>query len=187
MTPQHCSYHPVADRSAPIGRRVALTALAWVGVLGLAGCGFRLRGTGAPMAFSRLWINLPNPTETTRHLAAHLQGSGVAVQWSAPGPQDAPVDVVLDVAQDQRERVVVGTTSAGQVRELVLRQRVRFRLRTPGGRELIPDTELVQERELSFTETQVLGKETEEALLYSDMQQAIVRQWMARLAAIREL
>ncbi|WP_246316170.1 LPS assembly lipoprotein LptE [Tepidicella baoligensis] len=184
--PHH--FHPEAQgRGVTIGRRAALAALVSAGVFGLAGCGFRLRGTGAPMAFSSLWINLPNPTETTRHLAAQLQGRGVAVRWSMPGPQEAPVDVVLDVVQDQRERVVVGTTSAGQVRELVLRQRVRFRLRTPGGRELIPDTELVQERELSFTETQVLGKETEEALLYSDIQQAIVRQWMARLAAVRDL
>lgn len=186
MAPLHSSHLSTTVPAAPIRRRAALTALTWGALLGLSGCGFRLRGTGEPLAFTGLWINLPNPTETTRHLAAQLLGRGVAVRWSAPGPQEAPVDLVLDVAQDQRERVVVGTTAAGQVRELVLRQRVRFRLRTPGGRIVISDTELVQERELSFTETQVLGKETEEALLYSDMQQAIVRQWMARLAAVRE-
>lgn len=167
-------------------RRVWLQGLCVVGAASLlSACGFRLRGSHTSLAFERVWINSPAETDTLRRLAAQLQGSGVAVRWSAPGLQDAPVDVVLDVAQDQRERVVVGTTAAGQVRELVLRQRVRFRLRTPAGRELIPDTELVQERELSFTETQVLGKETEEALLYRDIEQAIVRQWMARLAAVR--
>jgi LPS-assembly lipoprotein len=101
-------------------------------------------------------------------------------------PATSP-EAVLDLLQDQRERVVVGTTAAGQVRELVLRQRVRFRLRTPAGKELIPEIEVLQEREMSFTETQVLGKEAEEALLYRDMQNAVVRQIMARLAAVKAL
>jgi LPS-assembly lipoprotein len=78
----------------------------------------------------------------------------------------------------------VGTTAAGQVRELALRRRVRFALRTPAGVELIPETELAQERELSFSETVVLGKEAEEALLFDDMRTAIVRQWLVRLAAV---
>jgi LPS-assembly lipoprotein len=96
-------------------------------------------------------------------------------------------EVVLDVLQEARERVVVGLNSAGQVRELQLRLRFRFRLRTPDGKLLIPDTEILQQRDLSFNESVVLSKEAEEALLYRDMQTDVVQQLMRRLAAVREL
>lgn len=151
----------------------------------LAGCGFRLRGQGVQMPFDSVWLNAPQGGELIRSLVAQLQASGVTVTRQRPAEGGAQPETVLDVLQDQRERVVVGTTAAGQVRELQLRHRVRFRLRTLRGRDVLGETELLQERELSFNETQVLGKEEEEALLYADMRAGLVRQWMARLAAAR--
>ena len=73
------------------------------------------------------------------------------------------------------------------MREYVLRYRVRFKLRTRDGFELIPDSELIQEREISFNETAALSKETEEQLLYRDMRSDLVQQLMRRLAAVRQL
>jgi LPS-assembly lipoprotein len=81
--------------------------------------------------------------------------------------------------------VVVGMSGSGQVREFQLRTRLRFRLRTPQGKELIPDTELLQQRDISYNESAALGKEAEEALLYRDMQTDIVQQLMRRLAAVK--
>ena len=46
--------------------------------------------------------------------------------------------VVLEALTDAREKSVVAFTAFGQVRELQLRSRFGFRLRTPAGRELIP-------------------------------------------------
>jgi LPS-assembly lipoprotein len=176
-------------RPAP-DRRAALRLMGGAAMLlALTGCGFQLRGAGVPMVFARLRIQGPD-SATARQLRDQLRASGVAVVEGPPAGPAVPAtspEAVLDLLQDQRERVVVGTTAAGQVRELVLRQRVRFRLRTPAGKELIPEIEVLQEREMSFTETQVLGKEAEEALLYRDMQNAVVRQIMARLSAIKAL
>lgn len=172
-------------------RRLALLALTTLPLL--TACGFRLRGSGVRMVFERLRMNAPAETAIVTNLSALLEASGVQVLGTGAAvaaPSAAPVpqeDVILTVLQDQRERVVVGTTAAGQVRELQLRQRFRFQLRTPAGKELIGATELLQERELSFTETQVLGKEMEEELLYTDMQNAVVRQLMTRLAALKGL
>ena len=53
------------------------------------------------------------------------------------------------------------------------------------GRELIPETELVQQRDISFNESAVLAKEAEETLLYRDMQTDLVQQLMRRLAAVK--
>jgi LPS-assembly lipoprotein len=86
---------------------------------------------------------------------------------------------------EQREKVVVGLTASGQVREFQLRTRVKFRLRTPQGKDLIPETELLQQRDISFNESAVLAKEAEENLLYRDMQTDIVQQLMRRLAAVK--
>ena len=94
-------------------------------------------------------------------------------------------EVIMDVIQDQREKVVVALNSAGQVREFQLRLRLRFRLRTPDGREVLGDTEILQQREISFNESAILSKEAEELLLYRDMQSDIVVQLMRRLASVR--
>jgi LPS-assembly lipoprotein len=171
---------PVVSR-----RRWVSGLLSGLTVAGLAGCGFRIRGQGVRMPFASVWLNAPQGGELIRSLVAQLQASGVTVTRQRPAEGAAQPETVLDVLQDQRERVVVGTTAAGQVRELQLRHRVRFRLRTLRGRDVLGETELLQERELSFNETQVLGKEEEEALLYADMRAGLVRQWMARLAAAR--
>jgi LPS-assembly lipoprotein len=147
----------------------------------LSGCGFKLR-TAQPMPFKTIAI-------TPEH------GAGVAAEISryfsdillpvAPGAGGVLPDVILDITQELREKIVMSVNSSGLVREYQLRLRVFFKLRTPLGRELIPVTELVQNREISFNESAVLAKETEEALLYRDMQADITQQLLRRLAAAK--
>ncbi len=81
--------------------------------------------------------------------------------------------------------MVVGRSATGQVREMQLRILMRFRLFTPQGVELIAETELTQQRDISYTETQALAKEGEEALLFRDMQADLVQQLMRRLATVQ--
>jgi LPS-assembly lipoprotein len=78
--------------------------------------------------------------------------------------------------------VVVGISASGQVRELQLRLRFEFRLNTPGGRELIPATELLLSRDLSYSESLALAKAQEETEIYAAMQTDIVQQLLRRLA-----
>ena len=145
----------------------------------MAGCGFKLRGS-QNYGFERIAV-LPNPggpllTELRRSLA-----NAVTVL-----PAEAPLSqaqVVLDLLQEQREKIVVGVNASGQVREFQLRLRVRFKLRTPQGQELIGPIEISQQRDISFNESAVLAKEAEEGLMYRDMQSDIVQQLLRRLAA----
>ena len=92
------------------------------------------------------------------------------VEPALAGQLQAPAEVELTVLNEQRERAVVGITSIGQVRELQLRVRFKFRVRSGKGRDLIDDLELLQERDLSYDEALVLGKQAEEELLYREMQ-----------------
>jgi LPS-assembly lipoprotein len=97
----------------------------------------------------------------------------------------AKADVILDILSEVRQPVVVGLNASGQVREMQLRLRVNFRLRTPSGEELIEPVEMYQQRDLSFTETVALSKEIEQAMLFRDMQLDIVQQIMRRLGAVK--
>ena len=94
-------------------------------------------------------------------------------------------DLFFDLLQEAREKVVIGRNAAGGVREFQLRLRIRFRVRDRAGIERVPETELLQQRDISFIETNVLAKETEEDLLYRNMQTDMVQQILWRLASLR--
>ncbi len=151
----------------------------------LAACGFQLRG--APeLPFQSLYVGADVNSALANELKRNLASLGNLQVITDPQMRNS-AQVVLDILQDQREKTVVGVNTSGQVREFQLRVRLRYRLRTPQGRELIPETELLLQRDISFNESAVLAKEAEEKLLYRDMQSDIVQQLIRRLAALRTL
>ena len=178
------------DMPADARRRVVWAGLAGAGILlatgGLSGCGFALRQAPS-FAFTSLRFTNFVTTPVSRALQRELAAAGIQVVNTAAVAGQPPVQVVLAVLIDQRERVVVGQTTSGQVRELQLRTRFRFRLSTSSGKYLIDETEMLQERDISFTETGALAKAAEEQLMFSDMQNDIVQQIMRRLAAVKSL
>jgi LPS-assembly lipoprotein len=103
----------------------------------------------------------------------------------APGAGAEPPEVILDILQESREKLAVGVNVSGQVREYELRMHVDFKLRSSQGAELIAPSSIEQHRSISFSESAVLSKEAEEALLYRDMQSDIVQQLLRRLAAVK--
>lgn len=149
----------------------------------LAGCGFHLRG--APdFAFRSLYVPASG-TSLNQALIRTLQGSGGNLTLITDAVRMAQAEARLELYGEQRDRVVVGMTSAGQVRELQLRLKVRFRLRGPQGQEWIADTGLERSADVSYNESVSLAKESEEALLYRDMQTDLVQQIVRRLAAVK--
>jgi len=160
------------------------TLLAALAAAPLAACGFRLRG--APeFGFRSIYVQAPAGSTFARELRRTLQSSGGGVAVLAEPAQQPQAEVVLELLSERQERVVVGLNASGQVRELQLRLRVHFRLRGQQGQEWIPDTELLQRRDVSYNETIALSKEGEEALLFRNMQTDLVQQLMRRLAAAK--
>lgn len=156
-------------------RRVAL-----IGLAGLAGCGFALRRE-PEMLFRTLALTGFAPNSA---MAVELrrQLGRTTVQLLADANK---AEIVLEALHDSRDKTVVVSTSAGQVREWQLRLRLDYLLRTPGGELLLPRTELLMTREMNYTESQALAKEQEEAQLYRAMQSDAVAQVMRRLAAVK--
>ncbi|MEO8732267.1 MAG: LPS assembly lipoprotein LptE [Rhodoferax sp.] len=166
-------------------RRSFLLSVPAVSAMGLSACGFALRQ--APnYPFSTIFVRVAEASSLGNELKRNLASGGKLEVVTDPKRLDS-VDVVLEITLDQREKSVASLTSAGQVREFQLRTRVKFRLRTPQGKELITDAEILQQRDISYTETQALSKEAEEQLLYRAMQTDIVQQIMRRIAAVQAL
>ncbi len=157
---------------------IALPAAALMGA-----CGFELR-RAPELRFRSIQLVGFRPHSP---LAEALVTSINASQTTLVVDSAAQAQVVLEALSDVREKSVVASTAAGQVRELQLRARLAFRLRTPAGKELIPATEISLKRDMSFTESAALAKELEEALLQRAMQSDIVAQVMRRLAAVQAL
>jgi LPS-assembly lipoprotein len=151
----------------------------------LSGCGFALRQP-TQFAFKTVYLTLPANSSLGAEMRRSLLASGQLEVPKDPGEM-IKSDVVLDIFSEERQRVVVGMNASGQVRDQQLRLRIKFRLRTPAGKAVIPDVELFQQRDLSYTETVALSKEIEEAAMYRDMQSDIVQQIMRRLGAVRAL
>lgn len=164
-------------------KRRSVFPLAAAGLL--AGCGFQLR-QAPDFVFDSIAIGAAPSSPLGNELRRTLAADG-KVRVLPVGADLQQAAVILDLLQELREKVVVGLNASGQVREFQLRTRVRFKLRTPQGRELIADTELLQQRDISFNEAAVLAKEAEESLLYRDMQTDLVQQLMRRLAALKAL
>ena len=159
--------------------------LAQSGLLTLSACGFQLRGAPA-FAFSSIFVSVAETSTLGNELKRTLTSLGT-VQVITDAALRPSAQAVLEIPLEQREKTVVGVNASGQVREFQIRLRVRFKLRTPQGKEPIPETELLQQRDISFNESAVLAKETEEGLMYRDMQSDIVQQLMRRLAAVKTL
>jgi LPS-assembly lipoprotein len=177
------------SRSMLQSRRAFGTQLGGLALSGLAatlaGCGFELRKP-PEFAFNSLYTNVAPTSVLGTELRRNFLAMG-SIQLITDAAQAKNAQVILDITQELREKTVVGVNASGQVREFQLRLRLRFRLRTPQGKDLISETELLQQRDISFNESAVLSKEAEEGLLYRNMQTDMVQQILRRLAAVKEL
>jgi LPS-assembly lipoprotein len=162
-------------------RRRLLAAAALLPAASLAGCGFELRRT-PELRFRTIQLTGFKPRSP---LADELRMNINASTTTLVVENLAQAQVVLEALEDAREKVVVASSSVGQVTEFQLRERFSFQLRGVTGRELIRKTDIVLNRDLSYTESAALGKEQEAAFLYRTMQSDIVAQVMRRLASVQ--
>ncbi|AKJ26971.1 LPS assembly lipoprotein LptE [Caldimonas brevitalea] len=164
--------------AARLSRRLWLSAVA--APLLLSACGFQLRGAPS-FAFRSIQLGFSPRSE----LGIEVRRQLVAAPDMRVVEASKDAEVVLEVFEDSSDRYVTGKTSTGQVREIAVRARLRFRLRTPDGRELIPETLIQPNLVLSYNESAALAKESEEAEVLREMRQDITQQLMRRLAAAK--
>ncbi|RJG22213.1 LPS-assembly lipoprotein LptE [Massilia cavernae] len=159
-------------------RAAALIVLA----AALTACGFQLRGTGGQfnMPFQSIYLAFPETSPLGTELKRNLRGGDTEVV-----AQPEKAQARFDVLSESRGKSILSLNSQGRVREYLLTYTLVFRVRDASGAELLGPTEINLKRPITFNETQVLAKESEEALLYRDMQTDLVQQILRRLAAIK--
>jgi LPS-assembly lipoprotein len=144
----------------------------------LAGCGFQLRGT-ADLPFETLYM----PPANTPGIALDLKRNIQAGTRTAVIDDMKKADAVLEFSQEIRDRLILSLAASGRVREYQLRYLVSFRVHDGKGGEFVPTSTVQLTRDITFNDSDVLSKQTEEQLLYRDMQFDMVQLIMRRLAA----
>ena len=153
-----------------------LLALCLAAILG--GCGFQLRGS-ANLPYETLYIDLPDNNALGAELRRNLRaGTNTRIV-----EQREQAQAILQANAETRSKLILSIGSSGAVREFRLKYGFAWRLVNQGGEDIAAPGDVQIERDYSFNDNQVLAKESEEALLYRDMQTDMVQQVMRRLAA----
>ncbi len=149
----------------------------------LSACGFQLRGSNGQyhMPFQSIYLGFSDTSPLGTELRRNLRGGDAVVVVTDPAKAEAQFDVLSET----RGKSILSLNSQGRVREYLLTYTLVFRVRDAKGAELLGATDISLKRSIAFNETQVLAKESEEALLYRDMQSDLVQQILRRLAAIK--
>jgi LPS-assembly lipoprotein len=159
-------------------RRALLAAL--LVTIALSGCGFKLRGA-RELPFATIYLSAGANNALNAELARNIRvGTSTKVV-----PDRNGAAAVLDILGEFKDRDILSLNAQGRATEYTLRYRLSFKVSDGKGRDLIAPTEIAVQRAISFNDSQVLAKESEETLLYRDMQTDLVQQILRRLAAVK--
>jgi LPS-assembly lipoprotein len=146
----------------------------------LASCGFQLRGQAA-IPYKTLFIETSGYSQFANDLERAIRlGSETKLVSSRDQAQ-----AILRIVGEVQERRILSLSSGGRVREFELNYRVSYRLIDHTGGDLALPGQIDLRRDMTYDDTEVLAKESEEQLLYRDMKRDAVQQMLRRLAAAK--
>jgi LPS-assembly lipoprotein len=159
-------------------RRLTLATLAIVATATLAACGFHRR-IAQPLNYERIALagfadrsTMADEIRRALPSTAHIAASALESQ------------VVIEAIEDTQKTTVEASTAFGQVRELELHVKLRYRVLDPNGTELLPLADVERFRDLTYDEKDALAKDTELKSLYRDMQSDMAYQLVRVLSAV---
>jgi LPS-assembly lipoprotein len=157
--------------------RPATLVIAAIIATSLASCGFQLRGQVA-IPYDTLYIESPGYSVFVNDLERTIRSSsGTRIVANRD-----EAEAVLRILNERQERIILSVSSGGKVREFELRYSIAYRLTDKGSVDLAPPGEISLRRDMTYDDTQVLAKESEQALLYRDMKSDAVQQMLRRLS-----
>ncbi len=169
----------------------------------LAACGFKLRGSAElpahKLPFATIAITLPATSEFYALLKRNIEASSPGTKVVEDVKE---AEAILSVLGDTSEKLILSLNAAGRAREYQLVRTFSFRVHgqapapaapqakysdalATGPVEYIPPSTIALRRDITFSDDLVLSKESEENLLWRDIQGDLVQQLMRRLAAAK--
>lgn len=157
--------------------RVRVLAPVFIMVCLLSACGFQLRGA-SNLPYETVAVEAFPGSLVVGELRRNLRnGTNAKI---VTNKEEAVA--IINILSELREKQILTVNRDGRPREYVLRLRLRYDIRDQKGRPFVLPTDIVQQRDISFNEGAVLAKESEEQLLYRDMQSDLVQQLIRRIA-----
>ena len=160
----------------PRGSRLAVVLVA----LGLAGCGFQLRGVvdlSPRMAAPYLEVS---DTHTPLYVALRdsLRASGAQL-----APTRERASAVIRIHRDESGRRVLSVSAANTPQEFEVFYTVEYSV-SANGEELLPRQSLTLTRDYTYDETQVLAKQHEERAIREALARELAALVTRRLAVL---
>jgi LPS-assembly lipoprotein len=160
-------------------RRAVLKSLMCLSMLvGLAGCGFQLRGQ-AQLPFESAYVEATRASQ----LAEALRQSLSSQDKLASRPEGAPVRITL--ADESRTKSILSLSGSGKVKEYRIVYKVRLLVTDASGKELIAPSDILLTHDYSYSDTEVLAKEAEQAYLNRAMVQDALQQILRSLSYVK--
>jgi LPS-assembly lipoprotein len=175
MNMMNAAMRAVLSRLTPHACRLPMSVALCVA---LTACGFHPRGA-ATLPFDTLYVEAPQGSLFATQLKRVI-GNGSSTRITAT---PAEADATLQVLSELREKEILSLSAGGRVRELQLRYRLQYQVYDKQKNLIAAPGEIVLRRDYSFNDQEQLSKESEEALLYRDMQNDAVHQLVRRLQA----
>ena len=146
----------------------------------LSACGFQLRGQAA-IPFQTVRVEAPGFSAFANDLERAIRAGSKARIVDSRDQAEAVVQIV----GESQEKHILSLSSGGKVREFELLYRVAYRLTNRAGVDLALPGEIVLRRDMTYDDTLVLAKESEELLLFRDMKTDAVQQLLRRLSVVK--
>lgn len=163
-------------RTLPGSRLVAILVVAAL----LSSCGFQLRGQ-ANIPFKTVFIETSGYSLFANDLERAIRaGSNTKVVRNRD-----EAEAILKIVGESQEKRILSLSSGGKVREFELRYAVTYRVVDRANLDLATPGVIQLHRDLTYDDTEVLAKESEEILLYKDMKADAVQQMLRRLAVAK--
>lgn len=170
----------------------------------LTACGFKLRGSAELPGYKLPFATIALMLDPASDFYAQLKRT---IEASSPGtrviPDSTQAEAVLTVIGDTSQKNILSLSAAGRAREFQLERTFIFKVHAKAASikpapsvkysdtpveaptEFIPSSSISVRRQITFSDDLVLSKESEEQLLWRDIQMDLVQQLMRRLAAAK--
>ncbi len=148
--------------------------------LGLAACGFELRGS-TNLPFKTFYIGVADTSPIAVALKRSIRGNGPTRLVTDPTQAEAK----LEILHESSSVDIPTLNSLGQAVEYDLYYRVQFRVTGPNGRVFIPPSGLTLQRFILSNNNAVLAENYQIVAMVSDMQADAAQQILRRIEAIK--
>lgn len=155
-------------------------ALVVAGVVVLiSACGFHLRGE-VDLPFQRVFVQSSGSSSFATELRRVFERS-TAIDLTDSANQ---AEVIVEILNERQVQQILSLSEGGSVNEYQLLYSVSYRFMDSQMEDLVVPDEIRVRRDLTYDDTQTLGKESEVQLLFTNMRSDAMRQMLRRLSLV---